>query len=112
MTLAVGNKIVSQLEILQLILCIGFHLLGLLHKISTSSSVLVSGLCMLYQYFYGTFSCYLPLTKPSIKYLYSCSYTDIDCICCTEPGLTEALYVLYIHYLISFTCIYHVSCIY
>jgi hypothetical protein len=25
------------------------------------------------------FSCYLPLTKPGLRYLYSCSYTDLGC---------------------------------
>jgi hypothetical protein len=25
------------------------------------------------------FSCYLPLTKPGLRYLYSCSYTDTGC---------------------------------
>jgi hypothetical protein len=34
---------------------------------------------MLYHIFYFTFSCYLPLTKPGLRYLYSCSYTGLDC---------------------------------
>jgi hypothetical protein len=53
--------------------------LGLVHKISTSISILVSGLCMLYHNFYCIFSCYLSLTKPGLGCLYSCSYTDTGC---------------------------------
>jgi hypothetical protein len=41
----------------------------LLHKIFTSLSILVSGLCMLYHNFYCIFSFYLPLTKPGLRYL-------------------------------------------
>jgi hypothetical protein len=52
---------------------------GLLHKISTSFSSSVSGLCMIYQKFYCIFSWCLPLKKPELRFLYSCSYTDIGC---------------------------------
>jgi hypothetical protein len=45
--------------------------LGVLTKIFTYVSILVSGLCMLYHYFYCTFSCYLPSTKPGLRYLYT-----------------------------------------
>jgi hypothetical protein len=41
--------------------------------------LLVSGLCMLYHSSYCKFSCYLPLTKPGLRYLYSCSYADLGC---------------------------------
>jgi hypothetical protein len=44
--------------------------LGLLQKIFTSIYILVSGLCILYHNFYCMCSCYLPLTKPSLRYLY------------------------------------------
>jgi hypothetical protein len=40
--------------------------LGLLHNISTSFSILVSGLCMLYNNFDCTFSCYIPMIKPGL----------------------------------------------
>jgi hypothetical protein len=65
MALVVGTKWFHK--IFQLISCIGFHELGLLarslHKIFTSLSVLVSGLCLLHHNFYFAFSCYLPLTS-------------------------------------------------
>jgi hypothetical protein len=51
---------------------------GLLHKIFTSPSVLVSGLCVLYHNFYCIFSSYLPSTKSGLRYIYSCSSTDMD----------------------------------
>jgi hypothetical protein len=53
--------------------------LGSWHNISTSLSILVSGLCTLYRNFCCIFSCYLRSTKPGIRYLYSCSYTDTVC---------------------------------
>jgi hypothetical protein len=53
--------------------------LGLLHKIVTSLSILVSGLCMLYHNFYCIFSCYLYSKKPCLRYLYGCSYNDVGC---------------------------------
>jgi hypothetical protein len=34
---------------------------------------------MLYHYFYCTFSCYLPRTKPDLKNLYNCSYIYLRC---------------------------------
>jgi hypothetical protein len=71
------QKLVSQL--LHLILCTGFHDLGLLHKMFTSLSVLLSGLCMLYHKFYYIFSCYISLMKPGLRYLYSCSYINMYC---------------------------------
>jgi hypothetical protein len=46
--------------------------LGLLHKIFTFLSVLVSGLCVLYHNFYCIFSF-------CVRCLYSCSYNDIGC---------------------------------
>jgi hypothetical protein len=46
-------------QILHLNLDIGFHGLGLLQKMSTSLSILVSGPCM----FYCIISCYLPSTN-------------------------------------------------
>jgi hypothetical protein len=52
MAVTVEGKIISQHEVLQLIVCIGFHGRGLLYKISTSFSTLVSALCMLYHNFY------------------------------------------------------------
>jgi hypothetical protein len=52
MVLVVRNEWFHR--ILHLIPCIGLHGLGLLLKISTSFSVLVSGLCMLHQHFYCT----------------------------------------------------------
>jgi hypothetical protein len=51
--------------------------LGLLHKMFTSFSILVSYLCMLYHNFYCIIYCYLPLTMPSLRYLYFCSYSDL-----------------------------------
>jgi hypothetical protein len=60
--------------------------LGLLHKISTSFSILVLGLCMPYYNLYCTFSCYLPLTKSGLRYLYSCSYADIGCPVSSPDG--------------------------
>jgi hypothetical protein len=76
--LAVGKKkkMVSQHEILQWILCKGFHGLGLLHRISTSFSILVTSQRMFYHNFILHFSSYLPLTKPDLRCLYSCSYTN------------------------------------
>jgi hypothetical protein len=47
-------------------------------KISVSFP-LFSDPCMLYHNFYCTFSSYLPLTKPGLRYLYSRSYTHVDC---------------------------------
>jgi hypothetical protein len=61
MALVVGKKLYHS--ILQLILWVGFHGLGFFHKISTSFSILVSGLCMCYHNFYYIFSCYLLLTR-------------------------------------------------
>jgi hypothetical protein len=65
------KKMGSQHEILQLSYVFGFidlvRWLGLLHRISTFFTILVSGLCMLYHNFYYTCSCYLPLTKPDLK---------------------------------------------
>jgi hypothetical protein len=52
-------KMFSQILYL-ILLYIGFHGLGLLQKIFTSVSILISGPCMLY----FIFSSYLPLTKP------------------------------------------------
>jgi hypothetical protein len=46
--------------------------LGFLNKILISFSSLVSGLCIIYHNFYCVFSCYLPSTKPGLRYLYSC----------------------------------------
>jgi hypothetical protein len=52
----------SQHVILQVILCLGFcgfdllaRFVALLHKVSISFSILVSGLCMLYHNFYCIF---------------------------------------------------------
>jgi hypothetical protein len=59
------------------ILCIGFHGLGLLHKISTPLSILVSGMRTLYYNFYLKLSCYIPLIDPGLWCLYSYTYTDM-----------------------------------
>jgi hypothetical protein len=67
MVLATGTEELHN--IIQLTLCIGFHELGLLHKIFTSPSILDSGLCMLYHIFIIHYSHYLPLTKPDLRYL-------------------------------------------
>jgi hypothetical protein len=67
---ASGRQKMVWHEILQLMLCVGFHGLGLLHRIFDSFSVLFSGLCMLHDNFYCTLSCYLPLTKPDLGYIY------------------------------------------
>jgi hypothetical protein len=42
---------------------------------------------MLYHNFYCTFSCYFPLTKSGLSYLYNCSYTDcyLDVVGGLEP---------------------------
>jgi hypothetical protein len=45
---------------------------SLLRKVSTSFSILVSLVCMLYHSFYFTFSSCLPMTKPVLTYLCSC----------------------------------------
>jgi hypothetical protein len=66
-------------RILQLILCIGFHGLRLLHKLFTSLSILVLGLCMLYNNLYCVFSYHLPSTNPGLKYLHSCNDNDMGC---------------------------------
>jgi hypothetical protein len=58
MTLAVGTKWFHR--ILHLILRIGFHGLSSLHKLFTSLSILVLGLCMLYHNLYCVFSYHLP----------------------------------------------------
>jgi hypothetical protein len=50
-------------------------LLRLLHNICTSIFILISGLCLLFHNFYCIFSCYLPSTRPGLKYLYNYSYT-------------------------------------
>jgi hypothetical protein len=47
--------------------------LGLLHKISTSYFQACT--CFI-TIFIVHFSCYLPLTEPGLRCLYSCSYTD------------------------------------
>jgi hypothetical protein len=52
MALAIGTNWFHK--ILNLILCICLHGLGLLHKIVTSFSVSVSGLCMISHNFYCT----------------------------------------------------------
>jgi hypothetical protein len=67
-------------KILQLILCIGFHGLSLLHKIFTSLSILV--------YFVHALSqllLYILLSSPFYKtqskvFICSCSYTDVGCL--------------------------------
>jgi hypothetical protein len=53
--------------------------LGSLHKIFTSFSIQVSGLCMLCHNSYCIFSCYLPLTKPGLMCLCSCSSIYVNC---------------------------------
>jgi hypothetical protein len=63
-----------------LILCIGFHELGLLQNIVTSVSILVSCLCMLYH----NFIAYFPVISHrqiliSGIYVHNCSYTDTAC---------------------------------
>jgi hypothetical protein len=50
---------------------------ALLHTILTSLSTLVSGLYMLHHNFNLHFPCYIPLTKPSLRYPYSSSYNGI-----------------------------------
>jgi hypothetical protein len=45
------------------VLEIGFHGLGLLNKFSTSFTILVTGLCMLYHNFYCTFFLLPPIDK-------------------------------------------------
>jgi hypothetical protein len=57
----------------------GFGLLGLLHLISNPSPMLISDLYMPYHNRYCTFSCYLRLTKPGVRYTYSSSYSDVGC---------------------------------
>jgi hypothetical protein len=69
----------SAIKTMHLFLWPWFFWLSLLHKISTTFSILASGLCMLYHNFYFTFSGYLPPTEPGLKYLHSCSYADIGC---------------------------------
>jgi hypothetical protein len=59
-------------------------LLGILkirecHKIFTSLFLLVSDLCTHYHNFYSLFFLFSPLRKSCFGYLYSCSYTDMDC---------------------------------
>jgi hypothetical protein len=46
---------------------------GLLHNISISLSSCFRPVCLLSQ-FYFTFSFHLPLTKPDLRYLHSCTY--------------------------------------
>jgi hypothetical protein len=53
----------------------------LLHLIFTFFSVLVSALYMHYHNFYCTLSCYLLLIHPDLRYIYSCSYSDIHAGC-------------------------------
>jgi hypothetical protein len=48
-------------------------------NIERKVKILVSGLCTLYHNFYCIFFCYLPSTKPGLRYLYSCGYTDMGC---------------------------------
>jgi hypothetical protein len=62
----VENTAVRELlfhSILQLIVCIDFHGLRLLHKIFTFLSILVSGLSMLYHNFYFTLLLLCPFDK-------------------------------------------------
>jgi hypothetical protein len=58
-------------KISKLILCVGFHGFGLLHKISTFFSILVSSLYMLWYNLYCTISYYLLLTKLDLRVLYA-----------------------------------------
>jgi hypothetical protein len=64
-------SMVSQVH--HLILCIGFHGLGLLHKIFTSPFY-ISSTSM---YSLSQFSCYLPSTQPGLRYLY-CSAIEVS----------------------------------
>jgi hypothetical protein len=68
---------VSQHDSLQLILCIGYNGLGLLHTIFTIFSILVSRLHMLRHNFCCTFFCFMSLTKPDHRCLCSCDYIDV-----------------------------------
>jgi hypothetical protein len=52
---------------------------GLLRLFSTSSSIFVSDLYMYYHNFYCIFSCYLSLTNPYLRYIYSFSHTGMVC---------------------------------
>lgn len=72
-----------NMKILQLFMCIGVYEFGFLHLFSTSFSILVSGLYMLYPNYYC--SSYILLTMPDLG-CYNCSYKDIGC-----PGLRLAL---------------------
>jgi hypothetical protein len=65
-SLSVGIKWFHR--ILNLIHGLGFCWVGLLHKMSTSLSILVSRLRMLYYNFYFKFSCYLPSSKPGLSF--------------------------------------------
>jgi hypothetical protein len=74
------QKMVSKHS--QIILCIGFHGLGLLQIKLSPPPLFISKFqvcaCII-TIFIKHFSCYHPLTKPGLRYLYSCSYTDIGC---------------------------------
>lgn len=72
-----------NMKILKLFICISVYEFGFLHLFSTSFSILVSGLYMLYPNFYC--SSHILLTMPDLG-CYNCSYTDIGC-----PGLRLVL---------------------
>jgi hypothetical protein len=65
-------------QILHLIICIGVHGFGLLARFvayfSTSLSILVSRVCVLYHNFYCIFSCYLRPTQHGVRHLNSCAW--------------------------------------
>jgi hypothetical protein len=77
MALAVGTKWFHNIKFSNSYALVIMDLvcwLDLLHKLSTSFFILISGLCMIYHNFYCKFSCYLPLTKPGLGYLYRLAF--------------------------------------
>jgi hypothetical protein len=72
---------IYSIKFFKLLLCIGVYGFGLLHLFLTSISVSASCTYMHYDKFYCTFSGYVALTNPDLRY----KGRDISVTCCAGP---------------------------